>query len=527
MALAGDGRELIAVGDPDQSIYAFRGADVRALTGSRGSAARTAARPGRGAAHLPPQRPRPAGRVPPGGAPAPGRARGPRRPGPAPAAGAHAGKPSRRDPHPDRGQLDPGGRGGRRHPAPCPPGRRGALAGHGRPGPLRHPAGAAAAPGADRGRRAGRGGRGRAAAGRRARRPAAADPAPLRREPDPRSTSRPRPSSSPGRWAAPTPSACAACAGPAAARRRRPRGRHPAHRRLLAHALLDPPRPGHGAGPGGGAGPAPRQTARHREGRRSTKGGSAEDVLWAIWAASGLAAQWQQASAAGGAAGAAADRDLDAVLPLFDTAARFTDRLPPGAPALFPDSLSGQEIAGDTLAERAVRDDCVRVLTAHRPRAWSGTWWWSPGVQEETWPDLRMRGSLLGVDELAEAASGPGGEAAWTRPCWPPSCWPRSGGSSTSPSPGREAARRYRGRRRGHRPAAVPVPDRAGGRRHRDRAGRRAEPAGCRCPRWSPTCAGPRPTPRVRPPSGRPRRPSWPGWPPPGSARPTRASGTR
>jgi superfamily I DNA/RNA helicase/RecB family exonuclease len=131
-------------------------------------------------------------------------------------------------------------------------------------------------------------------------------------------------------------------------------------------------------------------------------GGSGEDVLWAIWDASGLAPRWQRASAAGGAVGAAADRDLDAVLALFDKAAHFADTVPPGSPGLFADSLAGQEIVGDTLAERAVRDDCVRVLTAHRSKGLEWDMVVVAGVQEETWPDLRLRGSVLGAGELAE-----------------------------------------------------------------------------------------------------------------------------
>jgi RecB family exonuclease len=70
---------------------------------------------------------------------------------------------------------------------------------------------------------------------------------------------------------------------------------------------------------------------------------------------------------------------------------------------LFADSLAGQEIVGDTLAERAARDDCVRILTAHRSKGLEWDVVVVAGVQEETWPDLRMRGSLLGADELAEA----------------------------------------------------------------------------------------------------------------------------
>ncbi len=141
-------------------------------------------------------------------------------------------------------------------------------------------------------------------------------------------------------------------------------------------------------------------------------GHTAEETLWAVWDASGLAPAWQAASAAGGAAGAAADRDLDAVLALFDAAARFTDTLPPGTPALFLDSLAGQEIAGDTLAEQATRDEAVRILTAHRSKGLEWDLVVVAGVQEETWPDLRLRGSLLGTGELADAASSPAADAA-------------------------------------------------------------------------------------------------------------------
>src|SRR5579863_1267731 len=169
----------------------------------------------------------------------------------------------------------------------------------------------------------------------------------------------------------------------------------------IAEALLDPR--DLATLPAGVAEPAQRVARLLAVARKAIgAGGSAEDVLWAIWDACGLAATWQQVSAAGGPAGAVADRDLDAVLALFDKAAHFADTMPPGVPALFADSLAGQEIVGDTLAEHAVRDDCVRVLTAHRSKGLEWDVVVVAGVQEEIWPDLRLRGSLLGAGELAE-----------------------------------------------------------------------------------------------------------------------------
>ena len=131
-------------------------------------------------------------------------------------------------------------------------------------------------------------------------------------------------------------------------------------------------------------------------------GATAEDVLWAVWSGSGLADRWERVSAEGGPAGDAADRDLDAVVALFESAARFCDRLPAAGPGLFLDHLAGQEIPSDTLAPRAAHDDAVHMLTAHAAKGLEWDVVCVAGVQEGTWPGLRMRGSFLGSERLVD-----------------------------------------------------------------------------------------------------------------------------
>jgi len=134
--------------------------------------------------------------------------------------------------------------------------------------------------------------------------------------------------------------------------------------------------------------------------------GSAEDVLWAMWQASGLANRWARASAAGGPTGAVADRDLDAVVSLFDAAAGFVDRLPHATVAAFVEHLSAQELPGDSGAARGQGEQTVRLLTAHAAKGLEWDLVCVAGVQEGVWPDLRSRASLLGAEDLVDAANG-------------------------------------------------------------------------------------------------------------------------
>ncbi|MFP5023202.1 ATP-dependent helicase [Pseudonocardia phyllosphaerae] len=149
------------------------------------------------------------------------------------------------------------------------------------------------------------------------------------------------------------------------------------------------------------------------------EGDSVEETLWRIWRRTGLAKRWSEASARGGPGGAAADRDLDAVLALFDAAARYTDRLPGADVGGFLEYLTDQQLPGDTLAPQAPREGAVELLSAHaaRGREWQVVA--VPGVQEGLWPDLRLRGSLLGHEQLVDLVAGvaaPGDAVSRTAP---------------------------------------------------------------------------------------------------------------
>jgi RecB family exonuclease len=142
-------------------------------------------------------------------------------------------------------------------------------------------------------------------------------------------------------------------------------------------------------------------------------------VLWALWEQSGLADRWQGEALrgdsslrsrpgdlshllAGGWRGEWADADLDAVCALFAAAARFDARRAGAGARGFADYLAAQQVPSDTVAPHAPQDDRVTVCTA---TAAAGREWdvvGLIGLQEEVWPNLKLRDTLMGAGELAD-----------------------------------------------------------------------------------------------------------------------------
>nr|WP_051338211.1 ATP-dependent DNA helicase [Streptomyces flavidovirens] len=129
-------------------------------------------------------------------------------------------------------------------------------------------------------------------------------------------------------------------------------------------------------------------------------GGTAEEALWELWNGTPWPGRLERAALRGGTAGRNADRDLDAVCALFDTAARAEERSGGRGALNFLEELDAQDIAADTLSKRAARPDAVRLMTAHRSKGLEWRLVVVAGVQEGLWPDLRRRGSLLEADRI-------------------------------------------------------------------------------------------------------------------------------
>lgn len=126
------------------------------------------------------------------------------------------------------------------------------------------------------------------------------------------------------------------------------------------------------------------------------------EVLWALWEASGLEKTWVAQSRGAGPEADAAHRNLDAMIGLFEAASRFDEQMRGAGAEQFLDFIDAQDLPMDTLAARGVRQDAVEILT---PALAAGQSWrtvYVCGLQEGTWPNTTVRGSLLATGDLVD-----------------------------------------------------------------------------------------------------------------------------
>lgn len=127
-----------------------------------------------------------------------------------------------------------------------------------------------------------------------------------------------------------------------------------------------------------------------------------EDLLWTIWDGTDWPQRLLDEALAGGASGGRADQDLDAVMALFGLASRNGERYR-GVSSVdsFVEAFEASEVPIDTIAAQGDHAEGVRLLTAHRAKGLQWPVVVVAGVQEGIWPDLRMRSTLFDEEQIA------------------------------------------------------------------------------------------------------------------------------
>lgn len=142
---------------------------------------------------------------------------------------------------------------------------------------------------------------------------------------------------------------------------------------------------------------------------KNSEGAGAEEILWAVWSAAGVSDQWAELTKGAGTEGRRADRDLDAVMALFQAAERFADQNPGAPAAAFVDHMERLELPMDTLAETSSAEDAVEILTPATAAGREFDTVIIGGLQDGVWPNLQPRGELLGSNHLVDVIEQRGG----------------------------------------------------------------------------------------------------------------------
>ncbi|MGJ6979446.1 ATP-dependent helicase [Aestuariimicrobium soli] len=129
---------------------------------------------------------------------------------------------------------------------------------------------------------------------------------------------------------------------------------------------------------------------------------SASAALWCLWDGTGWPARLEALALADGEGAAAAHRDLDAVVALFDVANRDTVLVGARAVRALVAEIDAHDIAADHARETGARARGVLLTTAHRVKGEEFDVVVVAGVQEGAWPSTRRIGTVLEASQLTE-----------------------------------------------------------------------------------------------------------------------------
>ena len=129
--------------------------------------------------------------------------------------------------------------------------------------------------------------------------------------------------------------------------------------------------------------------------KKMNSGATPHEVAWLVWQGTAWASILERNALGFGPAAQRANRDLDAICAFFDAVARFISRGRGKDLTNFLAEIESQEIPAESLAENSVRSNSVRLLTAHRSKGLQWKFVVVAGAQEDLWPNLRMRNTLL------------------------------------------------------------------------------------------------------------------------------------